>query len=325
METTVNESATYRLNPLLEGLAQAMRSTAQSAKKEAVDRCREDAKAYVERLQAPTGDYLGSFQRAAEADVVTLQQEAKVRLEQVRLETEARIARRRELLQQGLTELDSSLESQTQKVQERVAAFQAELARFCEGLYEETDPTIFANLASRMPNSPDFEREFDPQGSRIQPLPQPVDPWGGDEPYESALATAAAVVADQPVQAAPPPPVKPVRIPLLPGNLSGAGAVRGRLFSEWYGEVERLKEVGDEAGALQLLLDMVLGAEAESQAEGSPVASTPYEMLANMYRAREDRDAEVLLMERFARQTHGNNAGSVRLLERRAELKKGKR
>ena len=202
-----------------------------------------------------------------------------------------------------------------------MAAFQDELARFCEGLYEETDPTIFANLASRMPNSPDFEREFDPQGAQ----PQQLDGWASSvAPYESVLATAAAQVADQPVQAAE-APVKPVRIPLLPGTLSGAGAVRGRLFSEWYGEVERLKEVGDEAGAVQLLLDMVLGAEAESQAEGSPVASAPYELLANMYRARDDFDAEVKLLERFARQTHGNNAGSVRLLERRAELKKGKR
>ena len=41
---------------------------------------------------------------------------------------------------------------------------------------------------------------------------------------------------------------------------------------------------------------MVLGAEAESQAEGSPVASAPDQVLANMYQARGDRDAEAVLL-----------------------------
>ena len=215
-------------NPPSAGLAQAMCSTAQSAKKEAVDRCREDEKAYVEQLQARSSDHLGSFQSAAEADVVTLQQDAKARLEGVRLETEARITRRRELLQQALAESDFSIR--------RPRRFRSAWLR------SRTSWLASARGCTRRPIrrfSPTWPRGCrTPQTSSVsstRKVPRRSNSTVGRAAWRHMRARSQPRPprsADRPVQAAAAPPVKPVRIPLLPGTRPAAGAVRGRLFSE---------------------------------------------------------------------------------------------
>jgi hypothetical protein len=407
METSLNESAPHRLNPFLADLAQAMRSTAETARVETTERCREEAKAYVEQLQARKADDIAAFRAASDADVQSIRERSKAQVDRVRVETEERVSRRRELLAQGLAQYASAVELEVQRVQERVEAFQIELTKFFEQLLEggEADPTVFANMASRMPGPPDFDLDHEtigeetnrnganghssangqsvatvagslPMASAPQAAPAPVAPAApsarpapvvGSFAPEPAPASAAPAVtsAPAPVPAAPPAPVvasapapaapapapapaaaAPVRnvpvagfdaaaanrAPLLPGTLSGAGAVRGRLYSEWYGEVERLRAIGDEAGAVELLLDIVAGTEAESRAEGGPVAPQAYEELAVIYRSRDDITAEFAILERFARQekfAHQQHApGEVggKLLDRWNTLKKqGKR
>jgi hypothetical protein len=107
--------------------------------------------------------------------------------------------------------------------------------------------------------------------------------------------------------------------------LYGAGAVRGRLVTEWYGEVERLNAIGDVNGAVDLLLDMVTGTEGESQSDGSYVAGRPYEELALIYRASADSAAEFNILQRFSRQQYAPGTQSARLLERMNVLKKSVR
>jgi hypothetical protein len=307
----VNEPAPHRLNPFLADLAQAMRSTAETARTEAVERARADAKAYVERIQARMGDETAAFRNAADEDAATIQERAKTEAEQVRVETEQRIARRRERLKQELEEYKAAVEAEAQRVQERVAAFQEELTKFFEKILEgDADPTVFANMASMMPSPPDFEGRSDGQATQVEtpadaiPLP----------PVQTVLAAAPA-----PSQANVPPAQ---RAPLLPGKLYGAGAVRGRLVTEWYGEVERLNAIGDINAAVDLLLDMVTGTEGESQSDGSYVASRPYEELALIYGASGDASAEFSILERFSRQQYAPGPASQRLIERMNVLKK---
>jgi hypothetical protein len=352
MEISLNESAPQRLNPFLADLSQAMRSTAEAAKIESVERCRAEAKAYLDEIQARKADDIGSFRSASEADCASIRERSKAQVDRVRIETEERIARRRELLAQGLAEYTSAVDLEVKRVDERVAAFKEELTRFFEQLLQggEADPTVFANMASRMPGLPEFDIERDTIGESIssgangrsaaQFAPQALAPApAAQASAPAAQASAPAAEANAPAAApAPAPTPAPAassaanRQPLLPGTLSGAGAVRGRLYSEWYGEVERLRAIGDETGAVQLLLDIVAGTEAESRAEGSPVAPRAYEELAVIYRSRDDASAEFAILERFARQerfapqSRGSGDIAGKLMERFNTLKKqGKR
>jgi hypothetical protein len=332
MEISVNELAPRRPARLLAGLAQAMSSTAQAAKIEVIERCREDAGVYVEQARARSLEEAGGLRNAADADIALLQAQADAQIESLRVETEARVARRHEMLQQQLAHLDPAADVEATRVQERVAAFQDELARLFEQLMQTGDPVAFAELASRMPSPPVFGAEPEPRVDVPERAAEAIrsEPPAGIAPTSAPVAPASAPVApaSAPVAPAPvpvasaPAPVASTRVPLAPGRLSGAGAVRGRLYTEWYGEVERLREIGDEADAVALLLDIVAGTEAESHADGSDIAHKPYQDLALIYRGRDDSEAEASILERFARQQHSPGPATSQLLERLASIRK---
>jgi hypothetical protein len=294
-----------------------MRSTAETARLAAVEHCREESKTYVEQLQAQTVDEAGSLRRDSEADVATIRSRSKSQVDQVRAETEERIARRMEHLQQELADYNAAIELEVQRVQERVVAFEAEVQRFFETLLQGADPTVFANMAYRMPSPP----EFDP--NRPAPAPEPSKPDQqtdrGPGP-QAAQAGGPAAQAGGPAASAAMPAA--MRAPIMPGTLSGAGAVRGRLYSEWYPEVERLRAIGDDEHAVILLLDIVTATEAEAQAEGSYVSPRAYDDLAAIFLARNDPEEELSILERFARQDHAPTVVAAKLLERRKVLKK---
>src|ERR1035437_7799233 len=77
-------------------------------------------------------------------------------MERIRVETEQRIARRRELLEQELQEYDAAIELEIERVQKRIAAFEGEVTQFFEQLLQEADPTVFASMAAQMPDPPTF-------------------------------------------------------------------------------------------------------------------------------------------------------------------------
>jgi hypothetical protein len=309
----VNELAPHRLNPFLADLTQAMRSTAETAKLATVEQCRADAKAYIEHIQARTADEAGTLREDCEADLVTIRAMAKAQTDRVRVETQTRVAKRMENLEQELADYNAAIEREVQAVEQRVAAFQDEVTRFFETLLAGGDPSVFANMAWRMPSAPEFDPEIQAPAA-TPPVP---------EPGPSGAAPAAPAPAAPQAPAGPIPPA--ARAPLLPGTLSGAGAVRGRLYTEWYPEVERLRAIGAEADAVALLLDMVFAAEGESRADGSYIASRPYEELAGIFLARNNFEEEQSILERFNRQEHAPNAATARLLERLKVLKKTKR
>jgi hypothetical protein len=312
--TLVNESLPHRQSLLLRNLAQAMCSTAETARQESIEQCRADATAYLELAKARQVDETAAIRAAGEADFATIRERFEAQIEQVRVETERRL----ELLEQQRAGYRSTLELLIQRVEERSREFQNELARFFERLLQVSDPTVFASLASHMPSPPDFALELEPPAREpeapdreldLQP-PAEVDPRATEPeiPPRELVGQARAEVA-------------PTRMPLAPGTLSGAGAVRGRYYPEWYGEVERLREIGDEHGAVVLLLDIVSGTEAESYAEGVPVSPTAYAELADMYRARGDSIAEFSILDRFSRQSLPKGVEPSRLLTRLASLK----
>lgn len=292
----MNESAPRPPNRLQADLAKAMRSTAEAAKLASIDPCRAEAEAYIDALRAQTANEAGSIGQTAEADVAGIRLYSEGQVERIHVEAEQRIARRRELLDQELQEYNAGIEIEVKQIEERVVEFQNEVARFFDLLLDGDDPTVFAAMASQMPVPPDFESEHD------APAQAPKQP-----DRELQDESRAEVVAARP--------------PLAPGTISGAGAVRGRYYPEWYVEVERLREIGDENSAVALLLDIADGTEAESHADVVAVASAPYEELAVIYRGHEDAAAEISILERFARQKRTPGVATSNLLERLAYLK----
>ena len=158
----MNESAAHHQNRFMTDLTQAMRSIAETARLADIEQCQTDAKTYVEQLQARTLDETEELRQAAEADVATIRERSRVRVERIRQETEQRMSRRRELLDQELEEFHAAVELEIESVQERVEAFQSEVSKFFEQLLQGADPTVFATMASKMPDAPvfaDLDRE----------------------------------------------------------------------------------------------------------------------------------------------------------------------
>jgi hypothetical protein len=190
-ESSVNETAARHPNRFLADLTQAMRSTAETARLATMEQCQQDAKAYTEKLHARTDDEAASLRKAAEADVSAIRDWSKAEMERIRVETEQRISRRRELLEQELQEYNSAIELEIERVQKRVIAFEQEVASFFESLGQEADPTMFASMASQMPDPPAFEEadrsslapdlrarreQIMRSGGEPTPAPEPVAP-----------------------------------------------------------------------------------------------------------------------------------------------------
>jgi len=152
----VNDTAAHHPNRFLADLTQAMRSTAETARQAAIEQCEADAKSYSEVLQARTGEGAASLRQAGEADVSAIHDWSAAEMERIRVETEQRIERRRELLEQELREHASSVEVEIARIQKHVADYEAEVASFFERLLNEADPSVFAGLAAEMPEPPSF-------------------------------------------------------------------------------------------------------------------------------------------------------------------------
>lgn len=152
----MNNTAAGRPKQFLVDLAQAMRVTAEAERLATIDQCQVNAKAWVENLQSQTNGESASLQQAAVADISTLRSRSKARMDKTRQETEERISQRYELLEQELQEYAAAIESEIERVQDHVQAFEAELASSFEQLMETSDPSEFAYLAERMPEPPPF-------------------------------------------------------------------------------------------------------------------------------------------------------------------------
>ena len=88
------------------------------------------------------------------------------------------------------------------------------------------------------------------------------------------------------------------------------------MIQEWIEQVKEAKRNGRYAEALAVLEDwMVL-----QESEGAAVAPWPYEQAAIVHRKLGDRESEVAVLKRFAKQKHAPGVKPRRLLERLAKL-----
>ncbi len=202
MEISVNDSAAQHQNRLMADLTQAMRSAADASRQADFEKCQNDAKTYIEQLRARTLEDSEVLRQASEADVATIRERARARVERVRQETEQRILRRRQLLEQELTEFHADVEAEIGSVQERIESFQTEVSQFFEQLLQgSADPTVFATMASKMPDPPvfaDLDRES--FAAELRERRERAERAARGEPLE----TAAAPAPEAPPMEAPP-------------------------------------------------------------------------------------------------------------------------
>ena len=100
-----------------------------------------------------------------------------------------------------------------------------------------------------------------------------------------------------------------------------AGAVKGKHFTEYVGEVKALKQAGDTVAAIKLLLRLVDAVEAESELAGPdwPIAPWYYEQLALIYRKEKQYQNEVAILQRYVAQHETKTDSPIDALVTRLE------
>jgi DNA polymerase III epsilon subunit-like protein len=79
-----------------------------------------------------------------------------------------------------------------------------------------------------------------------------------------------------------------------------AGQVRGRFYVDWSPVLDEYRTARRDDDALDLLLDVIAGAERVAQVDGGPPAPAYTERAAVIYRRRREHDEEVAILERWA-------------------------
>ena len=99
------------------------------------------------------------------------------------------------------------------------------------------------------------------------------------------------------------------------------GCYNGKHYTTYVPEIKLLKQKKDYKEVEKLLFHLVDATEAEDRVELWGVAPWYYEELAKLYRASKDIDAEIKILERFAKQRHAPGVKPKRLMERLEKAK----
>jgi hypothetical protein len=178
-EATANgRKAASHTDRLMADLVRAMRTAAEESRTASLDQLRADAEAQVERLRTSAADAAVEAKHQADEDIAEIRDWSKAEIARIRSETDARIEGRKQELEADGQAAAEHVERQVAAVQERVKAFEAEMAAFFDGLGSIGDPSAFAAAAARLPEPP--------------PLDNPL----GTDPASSASAATAPAGSD---------------------------------------------------------------------------------------------------------------------------------
>ncbi len=142
----------------LADLTKAMQATAEAARDETLERFATEAKTATERVHADAADEMTEMRRSADDDVAAIREWSKGEIARIREETETRIASRKSYLEGELESHAGVVERRIELISGSVAAFEAEMAAFCERLFAEGDPATFAAMAEQMPEPPSLDK-----------------------------------------------------------------------------------------------------------------------------------------------------------------------
>jgi hypothetical protein len=171
--TRSRDVAQKKPTKFLADLTRAMQAAAESSRAATLEQFQGEAKAHVEQVHARSADEAAELRKGADDDIVTIRDWSKAELARIREETEHKITTRKSDLDVELEEHAARIEREIERVQSRVAGFEAEMDKFFERLLNEDDPAEFAAMAENLPEPPPFD--FDGNDDRYAAMAAPVE------------------------------------------------------------------------------------------------------------------------------------------------------
>ncbi len=171
---------------LIADLAAAMRTTAESAREQAVSQLEADATKVVEQIRAGATDGAAALHQRADDDIASIREWSKAEIARVREETDHRISDRKAALESEVAGHAAAIDRRVEAVERTVAEYQAEMADFFDRLLQEDDPGQLATIAETMPEPPTLDG-----WANLEDLE--IDVSGSDDPATAAEAEAEAI------------------------------------------------------------------------------------------------------------------------------------
>ena len=145
----------------LADLTRAMQAAAEASRASTLEQFQGEAKSHIEQVHARSADEAAELRKTADDDIVTIRDWSKAELARIREETERKITTRKSDLDVELEEHAARIEREIERVQTRVAGFEAEMDKFFQRLLTEDDPAEFAAMAENLPEPPPFDFDHD--------------------------------------------------------------------------------------------------------------------------------------------------------------------
>jgi hypothetical protein len=225
-------TAPRKPSKLMADLSAAIRSTAETARDQALAQVEADAAAVVEAIRAGAKDGEQALRVRSDEDVAGIKEWSRAEIARIKEETERRIEARKLGLDEELAAHAAAIEQRVGAVESTVAGYRNEMGAYAERLGHEDDPARLATLAETMPEPPVLEALSD-----LSDLPAVAEPPAvaellaedGDFPQDVIAARLAgvAIVAEpeavEPEAAAAWPEAQPVQ----PDSPDAAAVVTG--------------------------------------------------------------------------------------------------
>ena len=194
---------TRKPNKFMADLTKAMQTAAEAARADTLERFGAEAKAHIESIHASTADEATELRKKADDDIAGIREWSKTEIARIREETDERIAHRKSVLEREIETHAGQIEERIERVQQRVAGFENDMASFFERLLSEEDPTRFASMAESLPEPPPFDADaaWDPS---LQAPAAAVETPIVETPVESAHVEEAPAESSEPELAAAP-------------------------------------------------------------------------------------------------------------------------
>jgi hypothetical protein len=199
---SAGSSLTRKPNKFMADLTKAMQAAAESARTDTLERFGAEAKAHIESIHASTADEATTLRKKADDDIAGVREWSKTEIARIREETDERIAHRKTVLEREIETHAAQIEARIERVQQRVAAFEGEMALFFERLLAEEDPTRFASMAESLPEPPPFDPDAAWDTSQVEVAEAATAPV--EAPAEASVE--ASYVDAAPVETSEPEP-----------------------------------------------------------------------------------------------------------------------
>jgi hypothetical protein len=160
VDAAATSTLTRKPNKFMADLTKAMQAAAESARADTLERFGAEAKAHIESIHASTADEATQLRKKADDEIAGIREWSKTEIARIREETDERIAHRKDVLEREIESHAAQIEARIERVQQRVAGFEGQMASFFERLFAEEDPTRFAAMAESLPEPPPFDADI---------------------------------------------------------------------------------------------------------------------------------------------------------------------